>query len=163
MKARRSLVGALCAALLVGSAVRIGFVTTAAAAAPCPVGDEAVTHVHYAIFDSGSTSHNATHLKRQVDRSDEVHVLFNVPALPAGCSDVTLSLVSYESNVSPRHTGKLVVFQSQSQQFVAGGGYELQVTIVPATGAKHFQIDFATGPVMTHPDYDGNLIDSASH
>ena len=163
MRARRSVVGALGAAFLLGSAVCIGAAIPAAAASPCPVGKAAVTTVHYVIFEPDGTSDNVTHLHGKVQRGDQINVLFNVPPLPAGCSDVTLSLVSYESKVSPRHTSKLVVFQSQSQQFIAGGGYEMQVTIVPTSGPRHFQVDFVTGPVLPHPHYGHNVIASARH
>lgn len=163
MKARRSFVGALGASVFLTSALVVGTATSTAAASSCPTGKGAVTNVHYVIFEPDGTSDNVTHLHGKVQRGDQINVLFNVPTLPAGCSNVTLSLVSYESNVSPRHTGKLVVFQSQSQQFIAGGGYEMQVTIVPTSGPRHFQVDFVTGPVLPHPRYGHNVIASARH
>jgi len=163
MKARRSVVGALGTALLLGSALRIGVATPVAAASACPVGKAAVTNVHYVIFETDGTGDNVTHLHGKVQRGDQINVLFNVPSLPAGCSNVTLSLVSYESKVSPRHTSKLVVLQSQAQQFIAGGGYEMQVNIVPTSGPRHFQLDFVTGPVLAHPHYGHNVIASARH
>ncbi|MBV9100344.1 MAG: hypothetical protein JOZ46_12425 [Candidatus Dormibacteraeota bacterium] len=148
-----------------GSFAAAGAAGAGAQGASCPVGDEAVTNVHYAIFDPNNTSHNATRLRGNVDSGDQVNVLFDVPALPAGCSDVTLTIATYTSPVSPRHMNKLTLFSQQSQSFIAGGGYEMSATIAPHTSAatRHFQIDFATGPVLTPPDYDSNLIDSAQH
>src|ERR1700736_3092441 len=101
MRGRRSIVGALGAALLLGSAVLIGAALPAAAASPCPVGKAAVTNVAYVIFAPDGSSKNVTTLRGHVHHGDQVNVLFNVPALPAACSDVQLSIASYDSFSRP--------------------------------------------------------------
>ena len=161
--------GALIVTALLGSAAGVAVpsavTASAAPASACPVGRAAVTGLRYVIFD-GSSSIDTTTLHGNVHLGDQVNVIFNVPALPAGCQQVQLSLASYSSTKAIRHTRDQQLYQSQTGDFVTGGSYEMQVDIAPPPpngGTLHFQLDFATGPVLTPPHYGAQLIASTRH
>jgi hypothetical protein len=151
--------------LLLASALSaVGALPAAAAtrAVPCPRGTAAVTDVAYVVFHSDGTSNDVSTLRGNVRLGDTVNALFNVPALPSGCSQLELSLASYSSSSRP---GRLGLFSSDTGEFLPGGRYEMSVTVAapPSPGAPRvsFRLDFATGPVLTRPHYGPDLIDSA--
>jgi hypothetical protein len=128
----------------------------------CPRGPAAVIDVAYVIFHADGTSNNVSTLRGNVRLGDTVNALFNVPALPVGCSQVELSLASYSSSGRPTGQG---LFSSQSQEFIAGGRYEMSTSVAPAPspGAPraYFKLVLATGPVLNRPHYGRDLIASA--
>jgi hypothetical protein len=136
--------------------------SAAAGAAQCPRGVEAVTDVSYVIFHSDGSSNNVLTLRGNVRLGDTVNALFNVPTLPAGCSQVELSLASYSRS---GHRGPQQLFSSDTGQFLPGGRYEMSAIVAPppAPGAPavKFVFAFATGPVLTRPHYGPNRIGSA--
>jgi hypothetical protein len=152
--------------LLFTSALAAGAVPAAATARSesCPRGRAAVIDVAYVIFHADGTSNNVSRFGANVRLGDTVNALFNVPALPAGCSQVELSLASYSSTGRPTGQG---LFSSQSQEFIAGGRYEMSTSVAPAPspGAPrvYFRLAFATGPVLTRPHYGADLIASAKN
>ena len=122
-----------------------------------------MTNLHYAIFHASGSS-NVNHLQGNFQLGDQINVLFNVPQLPAGCAQVTLTIASYNATKpqgQPR--GQFQLYDSQSQGFIAGGGYEMTVHVIPpppGSAAKIIAlVEFASGPVLTPPDYDGAQID----
>jgi hypothetical protein len=128
----------------------------------CPRGQGAVIDVTYVVFHADGSSNDVSKLQRNVRLGDTVNALFNVPTLPAGCSQVELSLASYSSTGRP--PGQRL-FSSQTLEFVPGGRYEMSATIAPppSPGAPrvYFRLVFASGPVLTRPHYGPDLIASA--
>ena len=133
-----------------------------AAMGSCPRGHSAVIDVTYVVFHADGSSNDVRKLQGNVRLGDTINVLFNVPALPAGCSQVELSVASYSSRGRP---AAQTLFSSQSLEFVPGGRYEMSATVAapPSPGAPrvHFRLVFATGPVLTRPHYGPDLIASA--
>jgi hypothetical protein len=136
--------------------------SSVAATGSCARGRAAVIDVAYVVFHSDGSSNNVRKLQGNVRLGDTVNALFNVPALPADCSQVELSLASYSSTGRPAGQG---LFSSQSLEFVPGGRYEMSATVAPppSPGASHvfFRLVFTTGPVLTRPHYGPDLIASA--
>lgn len=133
-----------------------------AATGSCPRGRAAVIDVAYVVFHADGSSNDVSKLQGNVRLGDTVNVLFNVPALPAGCSQVELSVASYSSRGRP---AAQTVFSSQSLEFVPGGRYEMSAEVAPppSSGVPRvfFRFVFATGPALTQPHYGPDLIASA--
>ena len=150
--------------LLTSALVTAGALPASAVAGTgsCPRGRAAVIDVAYVVFHADGSSNNVRRLQGNVRLGDTVNALFNVPALPAGCSQVELSLASYSA--TGRRAGQRL-FSSQTFEFVPGGRYEMSATVAPPSspGAPrvYFRLAFATGPVLTRPHYGRDLIASA--
>lgn len=153
---------------LSASAVVVAGVLPAAAttrAMTCPHGSAAVTDVAYVVFHLDGSSDNVSTLQGNVRLGDTVNALFNVPALPSGCSQVQLSLTSYSSSRRPA-SRNLSLFSFDTGEFLSGGRYEMSVTVAPPSHRAprvRFKIAFATGPALMLPRYGQDLIDSAKN
>ena len=163
--AKSSVLRATVTAFLLASALIAAGAPAAMASTRCPRGSAAVIDVEYVVFHLDGTSDDVSALQGNVRLGDTVNALFNVPALPSGCSQVELSLASY-SSADQAPSSRQTLFSSDTGEFLPGGRYEMSVTIVPppSPGAHRvrFRLDFATGPVLMSPRYGPNLIDSAT-
>jgi hypothetical protein len=153
------------ALVTVGALPATATVTASGGTTTCPPGPVAVTDVGYVVFHADGTSDDVSTLQGNVRLGDTVNALFNVPALPAGCTQVELSLASYSSNRPASH--KQSLFSSDTGEFLPGGRYEMSVTVSPAPSAGaprvYFRLAFATGPVLASPRYGQDLIASAKN
>ena len=136
--------------------------SAAAATGACPRGRAAVIDVTYVVFHADGSSNDVRKLQGNVRLGDMVNALFNVPALPSGCSQVELSLASYSSTGRPAGQS---LFSSQTLEFIPGGRYEMSAMVAPppSPGAPRvfFTLVFATGPVLNQPRYGPDRIASA--
>ena len=148
--------GIIASAAVVAAAV-VSSAGAAQATGSCPTGKSAVSNVSYKITDPDGTVRLVSALRGNTKSGDAIEASFNVPALPAGCDSVQLSLASYRAPTAPPFTlpdaQQQVLFNSSTGTF-APGAHTLAATVPPASasgGAISIGPAGMQGGLVAHP------------